>query len=112
PCSQEEVIVRFQFKFLSVSAAALMISMTAHAADEKAAAVNVTTGAESASLGGEFRSELNINDHKLDKEDGAPDPKTTTRFEVQTAKVKLGGMLNKNTEFKFRFNLLGDKPPF
>ncbi len=103
--------MRLQAKCLGVSAAALMVSMTALAADEKAASVNVTTGADSASLGGEFRAELNVNDHKLDKEDDF-NPKQTTRFEVQTAQVKLGGMLNKNTEYKFRFNLLGTGSPF
>lgn len=65
----------------------------------------VSTGAEAAKLGAEFRAELNRNDHGFQKVDGAKSPSATTTLGVQTMKVKLSGKLNKDTDFAFRFNL-------
>lgn len=86
---------------LGVSAAALMIAASAHAQE---GAVNVTTGAETAKLGGEFRAELKYDNNQLYKETGYT-PKAATTLDVNTAKVKLKGNLNKETEYAFRFNI-------
>lgn len=67
--------------------------------------VTVKTMAESAKVGAEFRAELNYDDHGLEKVTGY-DPKATTAVQLQTLKLKLGGNINSNTEYKFRFNLL------
>ncbi len=93
---------------LGVSAAALMLSAAAARAQD--GNVNVTTAADTAKLGGEFRSELNYDNNMLMKEDGGPTPKASTTLQVQTANIKLRGNLNKNTEYAFRFNLLNPSP--
>ncbi len=79
--------------------------------EEKAAGpeVKVTTSAESMHVGGELRSEFDMDDHGLNKTAGYPDDKTTT-LGVQWAALKLDGNLNKNTEYHFRFNLLNPSP--
>lgn len=79
--------------------------LSAAAARAEDSSVSVSTAADSAKLGGEFRSELNYNNNLLKKEDGAPTPKASTTLEVQTVKIKLRGNLNKETEYAFRFNL-------
>jgi hypothetical protein len=84
--------------------------LTAGAARAQDGSVNVSTAADSAKLGAEFRSELLYDNHQLNKEDGAPTPKATTNLEVQTARLKLRGNLNKETEYAFRINVLRPAP--
>jgi hypothetical protein len=72
--------------------------------------VNVGTAADSAKLGGEFRSEFLYDNNMLSKEDGMKDPKAATGLQVQAVNVKLSGLLNKSTEYAFRFNLLNPGP--
>jgi hypothetical protein len=84
----------------------MALASSAFGADE----VNVTTGAVSAKLGGEFRSELTYDDHGLDKAEGY-DPDSTSSISVQAANIKLHGKINNETEFGFRFNLLGTSTP-
>lgn len=70
-----------------------------HAEDTK-----VGTEAQSLKVGGEFRTELNRNDQGLTKtKDNSPD--AVTELQIQTAKLKFSGNFNKDTEYKFRFNL-------
>lgn len=92
------------FKFSSlvgVGITSVALANTAWAED-----VNVTTAANSAKLGGEFRSELLYDDHGLEKTDDYK-PKSSTAFELQKVNIKLSGKLNPKTEYAFRFNLLG-----
>jgi hypothetical protein len=65
---------------------------------------NVTTLAESAKIGAEFRAEAIYDNHGLDKVKGY-DPDATTDIGVTKARVKLSGNLNKQTTYAFRFNL-------
>jgi hypothetical protein len=69
---------------------------------------SVTTAAESAKIGAEFRAEWTHDDHGLDKAEGY-DPDASDEISVQTVKVKLSGNINPQTEYKFRFNLLNPK---
>lgn len=71
----------------------------------QAQGTNASTAADSMKLGAEFRSELNYNDQGLQKTKGN-DPDAKTEFQVNTLRVKVGGKVNKDTEYKFRFNLL------
>src|SRR4051812_47643854 len=66
---------------------------------------NVTTGAQSAKLDGEFRAELTYDNHGYDKATGYT-PDATTTIAVQAANLRLAGNINKDTEYAFRFNLL------
>ena len=66
---------------------------------------NVTTGAASTVIGGEFRTEFLRDDHGVDKHTGYK-PDTTTTIGVSNASLLLGGNLNAKTEYAFRFNLL------
>jgi hypothetical protein len=66
---------------------------------------NVTTGADSAKLGGEFRSELIYSDNGLEKMEGS-DPEASTEIGVSTANIKLDGKVNPMTDYSFSFNLL------
>lgn len=91
---------------LGVSVAGMALASSAFGADE----VNVTTGAISAKLGGEFRSELTYDNHGLDKAEGN-DPDATSMISVQAANIKLHGKINNETDFGFRFNLLGNGAP-
>lgn len=90
-------------RIFGMSLAGLALANVATAAEE--AGTNVTTGATSAKLGGEFRSEILYNNHGLEKTDDYT-PKATTEIQVQAMNVKLHGNFNKDTEFGFRFNLL------
>lgn len=67
---------------------------------------NVTTGANSAKFGGEFRGEWIYDDHGLEKTKGN-DPSATSDIAVKAANIKLGGKINPNTEYMFKFSLLG-----
>jgi len=70
---------------------------------------NVTTGATSAKLGGEFRAEWTHDDHGFEKATGYT-PDATDTIAVQAANLKLAGNINKDTEFAMRFNLLDPSP--
>ena len=70
---------------------------------------DVKTAANSAKLGLEFRAELNRDDHGLEKVSGET-PDATMALQLQTLKLKLGGNLNSDTEYKIRFNFLSTKP--
>src|SRR5687767_5057949 len=70
---------------------------------------NVTTGATSAKLGGEFRAEWTHDDHGYEKATGFT-PTATDTIAVQDANLKLWGNINSNTEYSFRFNLLDPGP--
>lgn len=86
---------------IAVSMAGMALANVAWAQD-----ANVTTGAKSAKLGGEFRGEFLYSDHGLLKTDGGDDPDATSEIQVQAVKIKLHGNINDNTEYGFRFNLL------
>jgi hypothetical protein len=66
---------------------------------------NVTTGANSAKLGGEFRAEYMYTNNGLDKVEGYTPP-AESWFQVQTVNVTLKGKVNAKTDYAFRFNLL------
>lgn len=87
-----------------LSGATLASMVLAHTAAAQDA--NVTTGATSAKLGGEFRAELNYDDHGYEKVDGGESPDATTSIQLQRVAIKLHGNINKDTEYGFRFNLL------
>lgn len=83
-----------------------LLTMTlAFAPSAHAEGTNASTDADSMKVGAEFRTELNRNDQGLTKTKGV-DPDAQTQFQVQTLRVKIGGKVNKDTEYKFRFNLL------
>src|SRR5438045_3447029 len=86
------------------------LSLAPVAQAEEGAGINVTTAADSAKIGLEFRAEYNRDDNGFKKISGAATPDASSTFAVQTAKIKLAGNLNKNTEYKFRFNLLNPDP--
>ena len=67
--------------------------------------VTVTTGAASMKVGGEFRSEFLYDDNGLSKT-SAFKPDKTTKVAVSAVNLVLGGNVNKDTEYGFRFNLL------
>lgn len=91
-------------KIARLSGATLVSMAFAHTAAAQDA--NVSTGAASAKLGGEFRAELNYDDHGFEKVDGGPTPDATTTIQLQRVALKLHGNINSNTEYGFRFNLL------
>jgi hypothetical protein len=67
--------------------------------------VNVTTGAVSADLGGEFRGEWMHHDNGLMKAEGfTPDASDT--IDVQHVRITLDGKINNDTEYSFGFNFL------
>ncbi len=91
---------------LSRRIALFLVLLTAAAPAATAAeGTQVTTEASSLKVGSEFRAELNRNDEGLTKTKGH-DPDAVTELQMQTAKLKFSGNFNKDTEFKFRFNLL------
>ena len=87
-------------RLCGVSLASLALAQTAMAQD-----ANVTTGATSAKLGGEFRAEWVHDDHGYEKATGFT-PTATDMIQVQRVALKYAGNLNANTEFAMRFNLL------
>ncbi len=92
----------FNARLIGLSIAGLAVSGLALAQEGK----NVTTGADAAKLGGEFRSELTYSDNGLMKATGV-EPDATTRIGVSTVNIKLDGKVNSKTDYQFRFNLLG-----
>jgi hypothetical protein len=66
---------------------------------------NVTTFADSAKIGAEFRAEAIYDNHGLEKVKGY-DPDASTTVGVTKARIKIAGNLNKETTYAFRFNLL------
>ncbi len=86
--------------FLSLLTISLAFSGSAHGQS-----VNTSTTADSMKIGAEFRAEMNRTDQGLQKTKGNT-PDVLTSMQVQTLKVKIAGNLNKDTEYKFRFNLL------
>lgn len=95
----------FNARLLGFSIAGLAISGVALAQE-----ANVSTGAASAKLGGEFRSELTYTDNGMKKTTGGDDPDSSTTMGVSTANVTLDGKINSDTEYAFRFNLLDPGP--
>ncbi len=91
----------FNARLIGLSIAGLAVSGLALAQEGK----TVTTGAESAKLGGEFRSELVYSDNGLMKQTGVT-PEASTRIGVSTVNIKLDGKVNSKTDYQFRFNLL------
>jgi hypothetical protein len=95
-------VLLFNARLIGLSIAGLAVSGIALAQEGK----NVTTGAETAKLGGEFRSELIYSDNGLMKKKGS-DPEATTGIGVSAVNIKLDGKVNPATDYSFRFNLLG-----
>ena len=93
-------------RIFGVSIAGFALAGSAWAAE----GTNVTTDANALKVGGEFRSELRYDDHGLEKSEGYTPDKSST-IEVQAANIKFAGNFNKDTEFAFRFNLLGNATP-
>lgn len=87
-------------RFVGISIAGMALANSAWAQD-----ANVTTGANSMKLGGEFRSEFNYTNNGLEKTDGYT-PKSSSTIELQTVKVTLKGKYNATTEYAVRFDLL------
>jgi hypothetical protein len=94
-----------------LAVAALGLAASAQAAEEPKAeggggkGVTVTTGALTTEINGDFRSELIMDDHGLEKI-GTAKPDRTTNLQVSNAQVILHGNYNKDTDYAFRFNLL------
>ena len=84
---------------LGVMLSGLVLAGVAHAED-----VKVTTGAVSAKLGGQFRSELLYSNNGIQSTDAKKADASTT-LDVDTANILLDGKYNNDTEFAFRFNL-------
>jgi hypothetical protein len=93
------VLLKFA-RFVGVSIAGIALANSAWAQD-----VNVTTGANSAKLGGEFRAEYLYTNNGLAKtEDVTPD--ATSTFQLQEVNLKLNGKVNSKTEYAMRFDLV------
>jgi hypothetical protein len=98
-------VLLFNARLIGLSIAGLAVSGVALAQE-----ANVSTGATSAKLGGEFRSELTYTDNGLMKMKGGDDPDSSTWIGVSAANVTLDGKINADTEYAFRFNLLNPRP--
>jgi hypothetical protein len=66
---------------------------------------NVTVGSVAAKIGAEFRGEMIYDNKGFDAYDGF-DPEATTSTDVTRMRILLGGKINPDVDFKFRFDML------